>query len=122
MEKSASLLSRRNKTHGDFGKNAETSQRIKRAMHQAPNWDKLTSAQVECLEMISLKISRILSGDTCFRDHWADIAGYAILGAENSPDSMPGIFDKNKFSNKYVTEAEREQEDVVKLPSKSDIL
>jgi hypothetical protein len=32
--------------------------------------------------MIALKLSRILSGQANFKDHWNDIAGYAKLGSE----------------------------------------
>ena len=32
--------------------------------------------------MIALKLSRILSGQSNFKDHWDDIAGYAKLGSE----------------------------------------
>jgi hypothetical protein len=36
----------------------------------------------EALDMIALKLSRILSGQANFKDHWDDIAGYAKLGSE----------------------------------------
>jgi len=32
--------------------------------------------------MIALKLSRILSGQADFKDHWDDIAGYAKLASE----------------------------------------
>ena len=38
--------------------------------------------QIEALDMIALKLSRILSGQANFRDHWDDIAGYAKLASE----------------------------------------
>jgi hypothetical protein len=33
----------------------------------------------ECLDMIALKISRVLSGRSLERQHWEDIEGYAHL-------------------------------------------
>jgi hypothetical protein len=42
----------------------------------------MPDAQIEALDMIALKLSRILSGQANFKDHWDDIAGYAKLGAE----------------------------------------
>ena len=35
--------------------------------------------------MIALKLSRILSGQSNFKDHWDDIAGYAKLASEACP-------------------------------------
>ena len=32
--------------------------------------------------MIALKLSRILSGQANFKDHWDDISGYAKLASE----------------------------------------
>lgn len=73
------LLDERNKTHGDFGKNAEVSQAIKRVFRAQAGWENLSDVQKESLEMIALKLSRILSGHADFKDHWDDIEGYARL-------------------------------------------
>ena len=74
------LLVERNKTHGDFSMNARYSQDLKRLMHSAPCWSGLHDVHKEALHMIALKISRILSGQADFADHWADCAGYSKLG------------------------------------------
>lgn len=78
------LLYEREKTHGSFERNAGISQELKslfvREMNAFPS---LTVAQREALDMIALKLSRILSGQASFRDHWDDLAGYAKLGAES---------------------------------------
>jgi len=50
-------------------------------MHGGRNWNVLTYAQAEALEMIQHKIGRILAGDPNVLDHWADIVGYAQLVA-----------------------------------------
>ena len=77
-------LNERQSTHGDFAENASLSQTIKEYMHTSKNWRlrKLTATQEEALDMIALKISRILTGNNREPDHWRDIAGYATL-AEN---------------------------------------
>lgn len=74
------ILVARNKTHGSFAENAAYSQQIKRLFHGAPCWNGLHDAHKESLHMIALKLSRILSGQAEFDDHWADIEGYARLG------------------------------------------
>jgi hypothetical protein len=80
------LLVEREKTHGSFKKNADLSQAIKKIMHdpfgETVHPYVLSSVHKEALDMIALKLSRILSGQANFRDHWDDIAGYAKLGAE----------------------------------------
>ena len=81
------LLEERQKTHGSFAKNAEISQNIKHAMSgwQKPyvtSYNDLGDVHVEALDMIALKLSRILSGQANFKDHWDDIAGYAKLASE----------------------------------------
>lgn len=75
------LLQERQKTHGDFGSNARISQQIKMIYHGA-DYYKYKPEHKEALDMIALKIGRILSGQSNFKDHWDDIAGYAKLGAE----------------------------------------
>lgn len=75
------LLEERQKTHGDFSLNAAISQDIKRVFkNYQPN--KMKVEQIEALDMIALKLSRILSGQADFKDHWDDIAGYAKLASE----------------------------------------
>lgn len=76
----ADILVERNKTHGDFADHAEITQVLKNSMRYGKNWDTLSHAQREALEMIAHKVGRILSGDPAHADHWDDIAGYALLG------------------------------------------
>ena len=77
------ILQERQSTHGTFSEAAETVQRLKYLMHSAPNWDKLSNAQREALEMVQHKIGRILHGDPNHLDSWADLQGYARLGEPN---------------------------------------
>jgi hypothetical protein len=74
------LLVEREKTHGSFRTNAEFSQRLKTVFETGGQH--LSSVHKEALDMIALKLSRILSGQANFKDHWADIAGYAKLAEE----------------------------------------
>jgi hypothetical protein len=79
------------KTHGNFKDTASTSQNIKSVMMTGNNWERLSDSQREALEMIAVKIGRILSGDHNFRDHWDDIEGYAELGGDSGKVSMPQV-------------------------------
>ena len=53
-----------------------------------PYMHKLSPTQELALTMIFLKISRILSGNPDFLDHWHDIAGYALLEEEKLKKKM----------------------------------
>ena len=79
------ILSERNKTHGEFADNARFSQEMKRLFQSSDYWEGLSDVHKESLDMIALKISRILSGQADFKDHWLDICGYSKLG-ENACD------------------------------------
>ncbi|MGR6981244.1 DUF6378 domain-containing protein [Testudinibacter sp. P27/CKL/0425] len=85
MENIKQLLNEREQTHGDFEVAA-----IDFGMMIEPveNADNLTRRQKYALTMIMVKITRILNGNSSVRDHWKDIAGYALLGGrlENKGD------------------------------------
>ena len=77
------LLQEREKTHGSFETNAAISQELKELFRYPRGVAvALKSVHCEALDMIALKLSRILSGQANFRDHWDDIAGYAKLASE----------------------------------------
>ena len=78
---SQSLLDERKTTHGDYAKNARISQAIKLIMREEAD-DDMPDICRESLEMIALKMSRILSGHWNYADHWDDISGYAKLASE----------------------------------------
>jgi len=73
------LLSTRDDTHGNFNASAAVSQSLKRIMKGTLWWSTLPDSHKEALDMICLKVSRILAGHSNYTDHWADIAGYAQL-------------------------------------------
>ena len=76
------LLTERESTHGSFAVNARVSQELKAIIYKSGAYDILSNVHRESLDMICLKISRVLSGQANHKDHWDDIAGYAKLGAE----------------------------------------
>lgn len=81
MSERDSLLQERQKTHGSFETNALISQKLKTLFDEL-GADRFVHVHREALDMIALKLSRILSGQADFKDHWDDIAGYAKLASE----------------------------------------
>ena len=76
------LLEARGKTHGQFADNAKYAQTLRLLWRQSRYWDAMPLEHREALDHIAGKLSRILSGQSTFRDHWDDIAGYAKLAAD----------------------------------------
>jgi hypothetical protein len=72
-------LKQRGSIYGAFADNAETSQILKQTMRNAKNWDELSYAQQEALEMVQHKISRMLNGNHNYQDNVIDILGYTEL-------------------------------------------
>jgi hypothetical protein len=83
------IINERAKTHGDYKTTAGWSQSLKDMFRSSGNWHNLNDGQREALEMIAVKLARLLNGNPQFPDHWDDISGYGKLGAdsiERSPD------------------------------------
>ncbi|MCA9911737.1 MAG: hypothetical protein KC496_00245 [Anaerolineae bacterium] len=74
-------LADRGNDYGTYLLQTATSQTLKDVMKDTPNWDRLDVDQKESLEMIALKIARIVHGNPTKVDSWVDIAGYATLVA-----------------------------------------
>jgi len=72
-------LNEREATHGDFSDVASVAQSLKFHMDCAPYWGNLTDDKKEALQMIALKVARIVCGNPNDPDHWKDIEGYARL-------------------------------------------
>lgn len=85
------ILAERGPRYGPFSDNAVIAQSLKEIMHNSPNWRKLTSVHQEALDLIAMKISRILStgADLTHRDNWDDIAGYATLATKDWSKHAP---------------------------------
>lgn len=82
MDDIEATLQQRHETYGDYATQARIAQQLKGIMHDTRNWESMTYAQRESLDMVAMKISRILNGDPDHIDSWHDIVGYAKL-AEN---------------------------------------
>jgi hypothetical protein len=76
------LLETRGTTHGRFADNAKFAQALRSIWRQSPHWERMPEEHREALDHMAGKLSRILSGQSRFRDHFDDIAGYAQLAAE----------------------------------------
>lgn len=83
------LINERAKTHGDYMVQSQITQDLKTIIRFSPNYDKMSAAQREALDMFSHKIGRILAGDPNEKDHWDDIAGYARLVADRVGQVLP---------------------------------
>jgi len=72
-------LAARGSRYGSYDSCARISQALKAALQDSPNWPLLAADQKESLEMLALKLARILNGDPDFIDHWHDAIGYLRL-------------------------------------------
>lgn len=75
------MLNGRENIYGDFLDVAETCQDLKAVFCKRTEGkeEKFAADQIEAIEMIFLKISRVINGDPDYKDSWVDIAGYAQL-------------------------------------------
>ena len=79
-------LKERGKTHGDWLKQSHLTSEIKNAINYRESYyEPMEACKKEALDMIAVKISRIVCGNSNEKDHWRDIQGYAKL-AEGSCD------------------------------------
>ena len=78
------VLDKREEQYGSFMQSADTAVKIKGAIHNAlaRNDTHMFPDQMIALDMIALKISRIVNGNAAHIDSWVDIAGYAKLVAD----------------------------------------
>lgn len=75
-------IKERGSNYGQWADNARGIQQIKHTFQVQQGWVNLHSYQKEALEMMAVKIGRILAGNPDHADSWHDIAGYAILTEE----------------------------------------
>jgi hypothetical protein len=76
------LIQVRPTTHGDFSDGAKFTQSVMRSAAAAPSWPLLTDVQKECFHHIVQKLQRVVCGDPNTRDHWDDVAGYAMIASK----------------------------------------
>lgn len=72
-------LTERGKRYGNYMEQTAISNKIKEAMQEIPDYWDMETDQKDALEMIAVKMSRIVNGTPDYADNWADIAGYATL-------------------------------------------
>jgi hypothetical protein len=72
-------LAERGENYGDFSNNAEYAQDLKFRMQTTVSWNVSPAYVKEALELIAIKIARMLSGTPMYADSWRDIQGYAKL-------------------------------------------
>ena len=76
------ILTERGKEYGLFISQAGTSQNLKNTLHEPEGWPLLSADMQEALDLIAMKMSRIIHGNPDHMDSWDDIAGYARLVAD----------------------------------------
>ena len=83
-DKVEKILNERQSEYGSYMQSADTTIKLKGIMHNAiaRNDLHLFPDQLLSLDMIAVKISRIVNGNPAHRDSWIDIAGYATLVAD----------------------------------------
>ncbi|AZS06522.1 hypothetical protein [Alteromonas phage ZP6] len=67
-----------------YGNNWDTYANIRRALKTNEPMH-YSNCQRYCLDMIAMKLSRLVDGNANNADTWADIAGYAKLAQNNLP-------------------------------------
>lgn len=79
-------LDARAQTHGDYPHVARVCHNIKANLRAGARWAGTHAVHREALDMIAMKMSRIVNGDCNCIDHWRDIAGYARLVERMLPE------------------------------------
>lgn len=79
MSDVSATLAERGQRYGSFDRTARIVWAIKRAITDSPNWLTLSAEQQHAMDMIGVKLARILNGAPNQVDSWHDIAGYAKL-------------------------------------------
>ncbi len=83
------ITKKRGSVYGPFLHNAIIAQKLKEVMRAIPDpenegmrWDSLPFDVRESLDLIALKVSRIITGAHEYLDNWDDIGGYAKIVAD----------------------------------------
>ncbi len=75
-------LEQRGTIYGKFADNAEIAQDLKFRIRRFSNWQAMSPAHRQALDVIMDKTARILTGDPNYADNWHDIQGYAKLAED----------------------------------------
>ena len=76
VEQREPILVEREKTHGDFKHQGAFAQQLKDLYRASPNWNIMSGAQREALDLDATKTSRIRFGDFLEEEHWKNKAEY----------------------------------------------
>lgn len=74
------ITNERKGQHGDWNEQSLCNDSLDKVAHESANYHSLLPYQRKAVDMILVKLSRILSGNPKHEDHWDDISGYAYLG------------------------------------------
>lgn len=83
-------LTQRGQVHGDYVVMCNVIAKLRSVLTASPNWHTMSPVQQETLNMLCVKMGRIVTGDASFADHWLDIEGYAKLARTRSKQKMSG--------------------------------
>lgn len=73
------ILMERKETHGDYAEQSRITQALKILIRSERGYMSLDDGMREALDMLCVKVSRIVAGNATHQDHWDDISGYARL-------------------------------------------
>ena len=73
------IIDIREETHGDYTHTAATIMGLQDILQSGSKWKQLTYQQRHGLEMILVKLGRMVNGNPHHSDHIDDIIGYATL-------------------------------------------
>lgn len=82
------LLAQRKTTHGEYSEHARCTQAIMGALQRERGWDGLPDIVKESLHMFAHKMGRVVTGNWTVKDHYDDIAGYAVLVSQRLEDGV----------------------------------
>jgi hypothetical protein len=72
-------LDERKSRYGSFATQAAIEQALGDRLAQEVGWSRLAPDQKSAVQMILVKLARIVNGDPNYADNWHDIIGYAKL-------------------------------------------
>lgn len=79
MDETQDTLHAKEASHGPYRDQARFSQLLKGIVHKHKNWNGIPGEQKEAIDVILMKVSRIIAGNHDEPDHYLDISGYAML-------------------------------------------
>ena len=72
-------LAERGSRYGSFATQAAIEQDLSDRLTAEEGWGRLAPDQKSAVQMILVKLARIVNGDPNYADNWHDIIGYAKL-------------------------------------------